>query len=200
MPFLVGQRRGGHCENRDEHDQGEEIPLHRGTHRVGRDELHDEPGAGGDLLRRLPHGSGVGSGRLTERRLLVGSDGRERQQQRRHDEADQDRRERGAPEERERPDAEPAHAAQVAEPRDAGEQGGGDERDHDHRQQVQEQRAERLQPPYHRDEQRRVRQDGGETEPEPGREPERHRDMASDRSHGIISGTMITGAITLRNR
>src|SRR5206468_12189304 len=65
--LLVGQRGGGHPEDRDEHNQREEIPVHRGTHGIRRDQLNDQPGAGGDLLRRVPHGSGADQDRKSTR-------------------------------------------------------------------------------------------------------------------------------------
>src|SRR2546430_858392 len=109
----------------------------------------------------------VGGPRRGQRGPLLRRDGRERQQHRSDDEADQDRGERRAPEEAERPQPESSHLADVPQPRDAREQRGGDERDHDHREEVQEQRADGTQPGAgEREQQRVLRRRGHEPERE----------------------------------
>ena len=192
-PLFIGERSGGHGEDRDEHDQRKQVGVHGRPDRVRGDQIDEEARAGGDLLRGAPDEAGVRRRGLAQRRLLLRRDGGERQEQRREAEADQNRGERGGPEEPQGPDTQPPDAAEVAEPCDPREESGRYEGDHDHGQEIEKDGAERPQARGDRQEQGTLRHGGGEPEDESRGEAHRHPHVASHRSQDIIPARMIIG-------
>ena len=188
MAFVFGQRRSGDREDGNEYDERQQIPLDRAPHRVRRNQVDHEPRTGRELLRGTVDYARIRLRGVAQCRLLVRRHGREREDQAGHEEPDRDRGDGRGAEEPERARAEPAHAPQVTEARDPGEQRGRDQRDDDHRQEVQEKRRERPEPLRQGEELRRVGQRCGEAEREPRDEARRHPDVDSRRSHRIISG------------
>src|SRR5206468_9753241 len=187
--FLVGQGRRRNREKGDEHDDGKEVALDRRPYRVGRDQLDDEARAARDVLGGLVDETRVGDGRLPQCRLLLGVEPAERENERADDEADQDGRDRGAPEEAQRPEHEAPDGLEVAELRDPGEQGGRDERDHHHLEEIQEQRAHGAQMLGDPQQLATLRRRGDEAEQQAPEEAQSHPQVASHDTRAIIPGT-----------
>jgi len=118
VALVFGEPRGGDREERHEHDHGQQVAVDGRLDGIRGNELDDEARAARDVFRGLLNERRVGLRGGAQGGLPFGRHDLVREHDRADEEADDDRHERGAPEERERADHEAAHAAQIPEPRD----------------------------------------------------------------------------------
>ena len=125
----LAERRAGHAEEQREHDDLQDLVVRHRLDERARHEVRDE------LLQRERRGLEIGRGlRVGQRQIevLAGP------QQIDHDQAEQQRDERGADEPEHRLGADPADRLGVAHMRDADDQGREHQRRDDHLDQAQE--------------------------------------------------------------
>src|SRR5205085_3906762 len=101
--LLERQRCGGNAEDRDEHDDREQIAVRRGLEWIGRYQLRDELRTTGNVFGGALDRAHVGASGGAERELLLGSGRRVWQDQRTHQEPEGNADQGGRPEERQRP-------------------------------------------------------------------------------------------------